>query len=55
VQNGYHCKLPTPAKAKVEWQSVQHTMNEQMIPILTLRISKEWTLEEIISHKVTHY
>lgn len=55
MKESNHCELPTPTKAQVEWQGIQHTMYEQVIPVLALCISKEWTLEEVISHKVTYY
>ena len=53
VENGYDKQLPTPSEAYEERDRIQDTMDEQVIPILSLRFCEEWRLEEIISNQVT--
>ncbi len=48
-------KLPAPSENKVERNNVEKTMNEQMIPVLTLALCYEVSLKNIVTDQMADY
>ena len=55
MSNKDNPKLPTPSENEVERHTVKQTMDNKMIPVISLGLGKEIGLQNVVTEQMADY